>query len=210
MVTKRILIAMKIYLARHGQSRWQVENGENDWDSPLTALGQTQVQHLAAWLATHARLDNGSRLEISSIRVSPLRRAQQTAVPIGHSLNIEPNTDEYLRETDFWIAEYLPSANSPYQPVPAFTATGKYADFKQQAQQALHNLVKTAETTGKPVLAVAHGGLISTMLRLATGSDTISFWIYNTSLNLIEWKRGRWHLVYLNLWDHLPPDMRTF
>ena len=201
---------MKIYLVRHGQSRWQINQDESDWNSPLSPLGHTQAQHLADWLVAHAALDNGSRLEIGSMRVSPLTRAQQTAVPISQSLNLTPITDEYLRETDFWVAEHLPSADSPYQPVPAFTATGKYADFKQQAQQALHNLVETAETSGKPVLAIAHGGLISTVLRLATGSDNVSFWIYNTAVNLIEWKRGRWHFIYLNLWDHLPPTMRTF
>lgn len=201
---------MKIYLVRHGQSRWQLTKGEGDWDSPLSPLGHTQAQLLAKWLVHHAALDNGSRLEVGSLCVSPLIRARQTAVSISQSLNMKLITDEYLRETDFWIAEHLPSAESPYQPVPPFTPTGKYADFKQQAQQALHNLVKTAETTNKPVLAVAHGGLISTVLRLATGSDAISFWIYNTSINLIEWKRGRWHLVHLNLWDHLPPDKRTF
>lgn len=201
---------MKIYLIRHGQSRWQVTQQENDWDSPLSPLGHKQAQQLADWLVAHAALDNGSRLEIGSLRVSPLQRARQTAVPLSHALSLPADVDDNLHETTFYLGEHLPRADSPYQPVASFTPTGKYADFKQQAQQALHNLVETAETTGKPVLAVAHGGLISTVLRLATGSDTISFWIYNTSLNLIEWKRGRWHLVYLNLWDHLPPVMRTF
>ena len=201
---------MKIYLVRHGQSRWQITKGECDWDSPLSPLGHSQAEHLADWLKTHTALDNGSRLEFGSLWASPLLRAQQTAVPISKSLNLPIQTDEYLRETDFWLAEHLPSSDSPYQPVPPFTPEGKYANFKQQAQQGLHNLVKTAETSGKPVLAIAHGGLISTVLRLATGSDTVSFWVYNTSINLIEWKRGRWHLVYLNLWDHLPPEKRTF
>ncbi|KAA3654375.1 MAG: histidine phosphatase family protein [Chloroflexi bacterium] len=201
---------MKIYLVRHGQSRWQITKGEGDWNSPLSPLGQNQAQHLANWLTAHTALDNGSRLEIGSLQVSPLTRAQQTAAPISQSLNLPITTDEYLRETDFWIAEHLPSAESPYQPIQSFTATGKYANFKQQAQQGLNNLVEAAETTGKPVMAVAHGGLISTVLRLATSSDSVSFWIYNTAVNLIEWKRGRWHLVYLNMWDHLPPVMRTF
>ena len=201
---------MKIYLVRHGQSRWQISRGEGDWDSPLSSLGHIQAEHLADWLSTHTAIDNGSRLEIGSLWASPLIRAQETAVPISQSLNLPIQTDPYLRETDFWLAEYLPSAESPYQPVPSFTPQGKYADFRLQAQQGLHNLVEAAETTGKPVLAVAHGGLISTVLRLATGSDAVSFWIYNTCINLIEWKRGRWHLVYLNLWDHLPPEKRTF
>ncbi|MCP5095991.1 MAG: histidine phosphatase family protein [Chloroflexi bacterium] len=201
---------MKIYLARHGQSRWQVTRGDGDWDSPLTELGHTQAQLLGNWLRDHAALDNGSRVDIGTICVSPLTRAKQTAVPSTTALNLQPHSDTTLRETEFYLGEHLPRAESAYQPVAAFTPTGPYAEFKEQSNQALHNLIKHAESTKKPVLAVAHGGLISTILRLATGSDTVSFWIYNTSLNMIEWKRGRWHLVHLNLWDHLPAKMRTF
>ena len=201
---------MKIYLVRHGQSRWQVERDDGDWNSPLTDLGQRQAQLLGSWLATHAKLDNGSRVEIGSIRVSPLERAQQTAVPIGEALNCTLTTDAYLREADFYVADHLPAAESPYQTMPSYKPSNTYAAFKQQAQAALYALVADAESSGQPVLGVAHGGLISTVLRLATGSDTVSFWIYNTSLNVLEWKRGRWHLLHLNLWDHLPPAWRTF
>lgn len=201
---------MKIYLARHGQSRWQVQRDDEDWDSPLTDLGQRQAKLLATWLGTHARLDNGSRLEIGSVRTSPLLRAQETAVPLQKALDCPLHTDAYLREADFYVSEHLPSSESPYQAMPLYEPSNVYAAFKQQARAALYALVQDAETSGQPVLGIAHGGLISTVLRLATGSDSVSFWLYNTSLNLIEWKRGRWHLVYLNLWDHLPPAWRTF
>lgn len=201
---------MKIYLVRHGQSRWQVEKDDADWNSPLTDLGQRQAKLLGTWLATHAKLDNGSRVEIGSVRVSPLKRAQQTAVPLAEALDCQLITDAYLREADFYVSEHLPSAESPYQAMPSFKPSNTYAAFKQQAQAALYALVADAESSGKPVLGIAHGGLISTVLRLATGSDTVSFWIYNTSLNVLEWKRGRWHLIHLNLWDHLPPAWRTF
>ena len=201
---------MKICLARHGQSRWQVDRDDDDWNSPLTDLGQRQAQLLGTWLATHPSLDNGSRLEVGSIRVSPLKRAQQTAVPLAEALQIGHETDAYLREADFYVSEHLPSAASPYQAMPIYKPPPIYAAFKQQAQAALYALVADAETSGQPVLGVSHGGLISTMLRLATGSDTISFWLYNTSLTVLEWKRGRWHLIHLNLWDHLPPAWRTY
>lgn len=201
---------MKIYLARHGQSRWQVEKNDGDWDSPLTELGERQAQLLGTWLATHAKLDNGSRVDIGCVRVSPLKRAQQTAVPIAETLHCPLYTDAYLREADFYVSDHLPSAESPYLAMPRHKPSNTYAAFKQQAQAALYALVADAEANGGAALGIAHGGLISTVLRLATGSDSVSFWIYNTSLNLLEWKRGRWHLVYLNLWDHLPPDYRTF
>lgn len=201
---------MKIYLARHGQSRWQVQRDDSDWNSPLTDLGQRQVQLLGSWLATDARLDNGSRVEIGCVRASPLQRAQETAVPIAKTLACPLHTDAYLREASFHVSAHLPSADSPYQAMFNYKSSNLYAAFKQQAQAALYALTADAEASGKPVLGIAHGGLISTVLRLAVGSDSVSFWIYNTSLNLIEWKRGRWHLVHLNLWDHLPPAWRTY
>ncbi len=201
---------MKIYLARHGQSEWQVDRETQGWNSALSATGEQQAQLLGDWLATHVALDSSSRLEVGRIRVSPLLRAQQTAVPITAALQIPTITDDALQEADFYVSAQLPAADSPYQAQTVYEATGEYGRFKSQAQQALHNLIADAEASGQPVLGVAHGGLISTLLRVATQSDHTSFWIYNTSLNLIEWKRGRWHLVHLNLWDHLPPPLRTF
>ena len=201
---------MKIYLIRHGQSRWQVARDDGDWNSPLTALGEQQAQHLAHWLANGPIIDNGSSVVVSSIHASPLLRAQQTAESLTQALNLPLVTDEFLQEADFLVSAHLARAATPAQyplwQIPSET----YAAFKKQAQRALENLVATAEKSDDSVLAVAHGGLISTVLRLAVGSDTVSFWIYNTSLNLIEWKRGRWHLVHLNLWDHLPPSLRTY
>ncbi|MCB8940698.1 MAG: histidine phosphatase family protein [Ardenticatenaceae bacterium] len=201
---------MRIFLVRHGQSRWQVERNDGDWNSPLTDMGQQQAQMLADWLATQPTIDNGTRAEIGFVRISPLKRAQETAVPIINALHCPSQTDAYLREADFYVSEHLPSAESPYQAMPIYKPSNRYAAFKQQAQAALYALVADAEACNQPVLGIAHGGLISTMLRLATGSDTVSFWLYNASLNVLEWKRGRWHLIHLNLWDHLPPAWRTY
>ncbi len=201
---------MKIYLVRHGQSRWQVERDDYDFDSPLTELGQKQARSLGHWLANGAELDNGYRLELSALFTSPYRRALETAEAISRPLGLPIQMDDNLKEADFLVSAHLPRADYPGQPYPDQAETADYAAFKSQASLALGRLVSTAKDVDGPVMAISHGGLISTLLRVATGSDTVSFWIYNTSVHLIEWKRGRWHLVYLNLWDHLPPDLRTF
>jgi probable phosphoglycerate mutase len=201
---------MKIYLVRHGQSRWQVKRDDEDWDSPLTELGQRQAQHLAAWLADGATVDQDSRLVVGGLCSSPLLRARQTAVALSTTLHQPLTTLDALRESEFLVSAHLPAAESPYQTVTQPTLSDTYLVFKQQADEALRALVEMAESHNDSVLAVAHGGLLSTLLRTAVGSDTVSFWLYNASLNLIEWKRGRWHLVHLNLWDHLPPALRTY
>ena len=201
---------MKIYLVRHGQSRWQVERNDADWDSPLTDMGQTQSRFLANWLQAGNFLDRETRMEIGVVCTSPMRRAEQTAAVLANALELSPTTVPNLREADFYVSEQLPSRKTPYQALPLFRPTTSYERFKEQTQNGLHTLIEKGHAAGKPVLAVAHGGLISTMLRLAIGSDAVSFWIYNATLSMIEWKRGRWHLVYLNLWDHLPPAFRTY
>jgi probable phosphoglycerate mutase len=173
-------------------------------------LGEKQADRLGHWLANGSRLDNGNHLEFAGLMASPYVRAQQTAVAVGRAKNVPIRTDESLREASFLVSDYLPSAEAPGRPFGYHQLSQPYADFRSQASQALDNLVASAEELSGPVMAISHGGLISTMLRLATGSESVSFWIYNATVHLIEWKRGRWHLVYLNLWDHLSPELRTY
>lgn len=201
---------MKIYLARHGQSRWQIERGEVDWRSPLSDLGHQQGRLLGNWLGNGAQINNDTRVDIKAIYASPLERAHKTAVYTANTLNLPITTVKPLAEAEFLVSQHLPSALSPRQPPTNSILSDEYLTFKAQAQSALDKLVAEAEIHGGPILAFAHGALISTLLRIAAGSDTVSFWIYNTSLNLIEWKRGRWHFIYLNLLDHLPPELRTY
>lgn len=203
-------VTLKIYLARHGQSRWQIERDGTDWNSPLTDLGQMQATFLANWLAKEPALDNGAPLEVTALHASPYLRAQQTALPVSRSLGLPVITDEALREANFLVSDHLPRAEAPFRPSDPYTPTESYASLKAQAEKALQSLLEGPADQGGAALAISHGGLISTMLRLIAGSDTVSFWVYNASLHLIEWKRGRWHLVCLNLWDHLPPELRTY
>ena len=196
---------MQIFLVRHGQSRWQIEQDDRNWDSDLTELGEEQASRLGEWLA--AAEDSPF---ITHIRASTLVRARQTAQLAAGSLNIPLAIDENLCEATFWVSEHLPAKKTPADPHFTHQPSTIYSAFKEQAGQALAALVADAETTQGPVMGIAHGGLISTLLRYVVGSDWVSFWIYNTTLNLLEWKRGRWHLVYLNRWDHLPPHLRTF
>jgi broad specificity phosphatase PhoE len=201
---------MQIYLARHGQSRWQVERGEPDWNTPLSDLGHQQSRLLGEWLSNGAQINKASQIKIEAIYASPLDRAQDTAAYTAKSLGLPVTTLDPLAEAKFLISQFLPSVEVPGQPYPDSPLSTQYQAFKSQAQSALDMLVAEANAQNGPILAFAHGALISTLFRIAAGSDTVSFWIYNTSLNLIEWKRGRWHFVYLNLWDHLPPSLRTF
>ena len=195
---------MQIYLARHGQSRWQVSRQDGDWDSPLTELGQEQAQQLGKWSGS------AEGIAFNHIRVSTLLRAKQTAEPVGAALDRPVTPDPNLREADFLVSAHLPANESPLDYYSAFEFSPTYTAYKTQVEAGWAALVADAEGTNGPVLGVAHGGFISTLLRHIVGSDWISFWIYNATLHELEWKRGRWHLVNLNRWDHLSPQLRTF
>jgi len=199
---------MRIYIARHAQSEWQLEPSEN-WDTSLTATGHEQARRLASWLASDPCLARGTRVEIASLYASQFKRAQETASYIATALKLAIVTHESLGEADFHVATQLPQRDGPLSPHSPFTPSEKYSDFKAQADSALRVLVEQAEVSQGAVLAVTHGGLIKTLLRRITGTDAVCFRLYNACLNVIEWRRGRWHLVHLNLWDHLSVNMRT-
>lgn len=203
-ILRRYNRSMQIFLARHGQSRWQVSRVDGDWDSPLTELGQKQAQHLGQWAAS------ADGIQFQHIRVSPLQRARQTAAPLAEVLAQPVTLDPNLREAEFLVSDHLPSSTDPLSPYQIPELSPTYNEFKEQVAAGWAALVADASAAGGPVLGVAHGGFIATLLRHIVGSDWVSFWIYNASLQQLEWKRGRWHLITLNQWDHLPPPLRTF
>jgi len=199
---------MKIYLVRHAQSLWQLEPSDN-LDTPLTPTGHEQAKRLGKWLAGNPALDVQLRVRVNALWSSPLVRAQETGVYISKALGLPLQTEECLSEAHFHVSSHLPRRHKPFLAAPPYEPSELYATFKCQAQNALCHMVERAEATGGPVLAVTHGALIETVLRLITDNDAISFSIYNSTINLIEWNRGRWHLIFLNCWDHLPSSLRT-
>ncbi|PJN24013.1 histidine phosphatase family protein [Kitasatospora sp. CB02891] len=199
---------MKIYLARHGQSTWQLEPSD-DLDTPLSDTGHRQAQLLAAWLADHPALDGKGRLEVAALRTSPLKRAQETAGYVSRALGLPVEIQPTLTEAPFHVVEELPRAPAPFEPVPAgYRLPERYLRFREQAEEALTELAELSGQVGGPVLAVTHGGLIKTLLRVVAQTDLTCFQIYNSGIVALDWKNGRWRLLHLNLWDHLPPDLR--
>lgn len=199
---------MRIYLVRHAESIWQCEPSD-DFDTELSEVGRDQADHLARWLGAGSAVDYRSRVEIAHLAASPLKRAQQTAAATAQALSLPAAVLPSLREASFHVADHLPASTSPLLPAGAVRTSPAYAALRLQAREALDELVATVSDAHGPALAVAHGGLIKTMLRLMAGSDGLCFRLYNTGLTLVEWRRGRWHIVFVNLLDHLPPALRT-
>ncbi|GHH76979.1 phosphoglycerate mutase [Streptomyces sulfonofaciens] len=198
---------MKVYLVRHGQSQWQLSPSQ-DWDTPLSPLGHQQARHLAAWCAEHELLDAGSRLDVGVLRTSPLKRARETAGYLAESLGLPVQVQPGLTEATFHVVSELPKAPGPLA-LPQGELSERYVTFRRQVGEALAGLTQVAAENDLPVLAVTHGGVIKTLLRTIAGTDAFCLKLYNCGITAIEWKDGRWRIVHLNLWDHLPPELRT-
>jgi broad specificity phosphatase PhoE len=199
---------MMIYLMRHAQSWWQVEPS-HDWDTPLTHLGHEQARRTAAWLAARSLVARDlPRIEIGSLHTSPLKRAYETARYAADALGLPLQARDRLREADFHVASELPQAARPQLP-PAGEPSEQYRRFRSQVEAAWQELLAEVDTSLGPLLVVSHGGFIKTLFRILADSDGFCVNLYNSCLSLVQWRRGRWHIVYINMWDHLPVELRT-
>jgi broad specificity phosphatase PhoE len=199
---------MRIYLVRHAQSEWQT-GGTADLDSPLTPLGSRQSALLGRWLAEHDRLDAQGRLEVGELYTSPFRRARETAEPAAAALKLPLLVRPDLCEAEFRVADQLPRWTAPLVPPSEFALPAAYVTFQASTKAALRDLVSRAQAAAGPIMVFTHGGIIKTMVRLLAATEVIDLRLYNAGVSCIEWDGARWRLVHLNLWDHLPPELRT-
>jgi broad specificity phosphatase PhoE len=79
---------LDLVFVRHAQPEWEPDGRAVD-DPSLSELGRAQAQRLAEELAKE-RFD--------ALYVSPLRRALETAEPIGARLSVESKVESWLRE----------------------------------------------------------------------------------------------------------------
>ncbi|MBN1877882.1 MAG: histidine phosphatase family protein [Anaerolineae bacterium] len=212
---------MKLLLARHGQSVWQVEGDSAGLDPALTQLGELQAHRLGAYLRDGG---NGmpqtpsievplSPLHIDAIIASDLRRARRTAEIVGEYLDLPVTFDAGFREFEEWEAGWAPLPRSMWDAAPTTPefAPG-YARFRAQVAAATRRTVEVhpPEST---LLIVAHRGTIGTQLRWLFGADAFGLWLYNAALTEIEWhdpaSAGKWSLRAFNNVEYLPPAMRT-
>ena len=84
---------VRLLLARHGQTEWHRDNRYvSRTDIGLTETGREQARTLAR---------RAERENVDLVLSSPLGRALETAKPAAAACDLEPQTDERLRELDF-------------------------------------------------------------------------------------------------------------
>ena len=196
---------MKLLMARHGQSEWQVQGDVAGRDSPLTALGERQAHSLGEYLAETE--------SIEALYASNLVRARRTAEIVAGYLGVEVEIDDALREFEDWESGWAPLPAAKWESNPATEALMPgYAEFRRRVKGSLRRIVENSEGR-ESVLIVAHGGTLGTVWRILLGSDTPRIFCWNAALHAVEWIESEWgdawRFHYLNRVDYLPADLRS-
>jgi broad specificity phosphatase PhoE len=163
------------YLARHGESDWNVENRfQGHTDRPLTELGRAQGRALADELAETA---------LDAVYASPLRRALETAeivaAPKGLSVVALPD----LREIDVggWAGLSRDEVEARFPDAFHRWVGGSegWEDGESYADMAARVIAEVRRiATRHPngcVLVVSHGGPIRAVHAAAAGIDVHAY-----------------------------------
>lgn len=181
-----------MYLTRHGETEWNIENRLQGWkNSPLTAKGQRYAEKLGQHLQD---------IPFQAVYSSPSERAFQTAqlicdgrtTPIQtdarlkeiHMGEWEGKTHDFLKQND--LEAYTAFWETPHLYV---SKTGESFDvLKNRLLEFLKETqVKHREET---ILIVTHGIAIKVLLSHFKGTAMEHLWtssfIHGTSLTIVE------------------------
>lgn len=194
---------MELLLIRHGEPI-RVVDADGPADPPLAERGTAQAQRLADWLAVEA---------IDGVWSSPMRRAQETAAPLGERLGVEIIVDHELAEYDREATSYIPIEELKATKDERWLAMveGSFDDdipvdpkqFQAGVVRAIDHVV-----TGNPggrIAVVCHGGVINAYVGHILGVDRV-LWFeprYTSVSRVMASRRGDRTVVSLNETAHL-------
>jgi len=200
---------MDLLLVRHGLPE-RIVGADGPADPVLTDEGRRQSERLADWLA-HERVDH--------LLSSTLRRAQQTAAPVGERLGLEVELVQGLSEFDAEADSYIPIEELRQTRDPRFFALveGRWDELGSTVDPAAFaDLVFTTiegvieRFASQRVAVVCHGGVINLYLGRILGVDRpLWFEPGYTSISRVAASRdGHRTVVSLNETAHLEATRR--
>jgi probable phosphoglycerate mutase len=205
--------ATDLVIVRHGESAaWRTGVPVPDWnghgDPALAPEGREQALRLADRLQ-HERID--------AIYVTPLRRTSETIAPLADRIGITPIVEPDLREVHLgeWENEgafrrniseghelaLRMFAEQRWDVIPGAEST---ADLSTRVRRGITRIA--AAHPDQRVVVVVHGGVIGTLLSIATGSEGFAFITAdNASISEIVVHGDRWIVRRFNEISHLDP-----
>ena len=182
----------KICLVRHGETDWNLhERLQGATDVPLNERGHAQARTVAAYLA---------REPWDYLYASPLGRAYDTASIIAKETGISDiRTDDRLKERSFGALEGLELSvyREHYQDLPVVEGRETWEEVQKRGMEAVEEMVQSHPD--RRILVVAHGGLISSILRVISDGELGPKRpkLKNASMNLLI-HNGSWHIEWYN------------
>lgn len=165
---------MSIFVARHGETLWNIENRVlGRTDIALTDKGRNQALILA---------DTVIDKNIEKIISSPLKRAMETSSIVAERIGIEFSVDKRLIEQDFGIYEGVFRDDEEYQ-------RAKREYFKRypngesylEVAHRVYSFLKELKDINSNVLVVTHGGICRIINNYFYDMNNEEFVTYTTS-----------------------------
>lgn len=193
----------RLHLVRHGETVGASKAYVGD--PPLTPLGEQQANFASEQLVT---------LGVTSILVSPLFRARQTALPLVAAINSSARVMPGLREIE--LGDYPGNeAAGRERPKIDFGEWGgdHGADFSLQAIGGFEQvLAETRADRHAEVAVVSHGGTINVILDYLSGipwDGEMRHLLANCGISTLEVSADSVSIVEVNLVGHLPEELIT-
>jgi probable phosphoglycerate mutase len=195
---------MELLLIRHALPvRRELDSGIADPE--LATEGLAQAEHLGTYLASE---------KIHAIYASPLRRAQQTAIPVARHQGVEIVTEEDVAEWDRLSNEYVPVEELKAANDPRWQAMLRGEMQEHQESPDLFNarVIAAVERCianhgGQTIAIVCHGGVINAYLTHILGLTSYQqgfFYPNYTSIHRVAAARsGERSIVTVNETAHL-------
>lgn len=203
----------KIYLARHGESQWNVSKiVQGQKNIPLTDKGIKQAELLGKRLINE---------QIEKIYSSDLARAYDTAKIIGKIIDVEVEPMKEFREINFGVweglsknelltkyrTEYEKWLKNPKDLILEGAET--LAELQERALEGINKIINLNGDRYNNILIVSHSATIKVIILGLLGISLNNFknlTLGNVSLSIIEYRNYNKVLKLFNNTDHVDLD----
>lgn len=204
--------ATRIIAVRHGETSWNVDARiQGQKDIGLNDTGRWQARRVGEALASE---------DITAVYSSDLGRAHQTAQEIADTAGIPVVADTGLRERSFGMFEgktfdeihqtWPDHAHNWRKRIPDWQPPEggeSLLELRERVTRTMHELA--ARHPGEQIVVVAHGGVLDTLYRIATGQEVNSprTWeLPNGAINRLLWTPDGFTLVGWSDTQHLDDE----
>jgi len=204
--------ATRIIAIRHGETAWNAESRiQGQLDIGLNDTGRWQARRVGEALAGE---------DIKAVYSSDLGRAHQTAESIAEVMGVPVVPSEGLRERSFGMFEgktfdeihetWPDHAQNWRRRIPEWQPPEggeSLIELRERVRRTMEELA--ARHPGEQIVVVAHGGVLDTLYRIATGQEVNSprtWQLPNASINRLLWTPQGFTLVGWSDTQHLEQD----